>query len=162
MTPGWNPSHDQVQAPSRYRTWDPDIIEQATPHVKQPDLVPELGMLRLTYKNDRGGTTDERPIIVDYDSKSTGRVRRIMKWAGDYSIGQGEGQQCCLRFEVEVVKPGRGSCHHERDVVIWSQTFADVMRNEEILAALHANKVYAKELRASLIRDGFKDIAKTF
>ena len=126
-----------------------------------PDLASMKDMRRLTYRGERGNLVDERPVIIDYDSGSTGRVQRIMKWADDHVFGQG-GNKCCLRFEVSVIKPGRRSCHHEGDIVIWSQTFNDVVNNESIWEALHSNKVYAKEIRASLIRDGFPEEAKSF
>lgn len=158
MTPGGQP-----QVPSRYRTWDPGIVELAhPPTTKQPDLVSMHDLKRLGYSKSSTGGKDERPIIIDYESRSSGRVQRIMKWADDYVPGHEAKSGCCLRFEVKVIKPGPRSTHHEDDVVIWSQTFLDVMNNPTIMEALHANKVFAAELRASLIRDGFPDQAKEF
>lgn len=164
MTPAQrlNPAYRQETAPSRYRTWDPNIEELALPPAtRQPDLCTMRDMKQLTYKTNTGVTVDERPIIIDYESRSSGRVQRIMKWADDYIPGHESKKGCCLRFEVKVIKPGPRSTHHIGDVVIWSQTFNDVMANPSIQEALAANRVYAAELRATLIRDGFEELSKT-
>lgn len=160
MTPGRNPAYHQEQAPSRYRTWDPGIEELANLPTKQPDLVDHLDIRRLVYRDPSEGKVDERPIITDYESGSTARVLRIMKWADDYVPGHESSKGCCLRFEVQVVKPGRKSCHHEGDVVIWSQTLNDVLNNPVIMGVMRQYGVTAKKIRETLIRDGFPDQAK--
>lgn len=127
---------------------------------KVPDLVGSADIRRLTYRTSEG-KVDERPVIIDYDSGSIARVLRIMKWAEDAAGGSGE-RKCCLRFEVQVTKPGRRASHQIGDVVIWSQTLNDVLNSGPIMSVLRRYKVTHKELRASLIRDGFEDAAKTF
>lgn len=129
---------------------------------KVPDLVGDHSLRQLTYQTKTGGRVDERPVIVDYESGSTGRVLRIMKWGDDYVPGHESKKGCCLRFEVKVIKPGRRSTHHEDDVVIWSQTLNDVLNHAPIMEALYKYGIHAKELRASLIRDGFPDQAASF
>lgn len=147
--------------PTQPREWvSKGIMEMSHPLSKQPDLCNMEDMLQLVYHTSGIGKSDERPIIVDYESGSSGRVQRIMKWADDYVPGHESKKGCCLRFEVRVIKAGRRAHHQVGDTVIWSQTFNDIMCNESVLAALHANKVYAKEMRETLIRDGFPDQAK--
>jgi len=129
---------------------------------KYPDLVASSDIQRLTYFTKTGGKVDERPVIEDYETGSLGRITRIMKWADDYIPGHESRKGCCLRFEVTITKPGRSSTHHEGDYVIWSQTFNDVMRNATIKAVMRQYGITDRELRATLIRDGFEELAKTF
>lgn len=131
---------------------------------KTPDLVGYHETNRLVrYIRTFGeeGERDGRPTIIDYDSGSSGKVRRVMKFADDALGGTGE-RKCCLRFEVEVKKPGRKAHHQIGDIVIWSQTLQDVLQNPVLDEFLLGCGVNSKKLREALIRDGFTKEAKSF
>lgn len=117
------------------------------------DLIPSASVRRLTYYSD-GKPMDERPIITDPVTGSTGKVTRFMYFRKDIP-GEVGAETPCLRFEVSVVKPGRKSHHHERDCAIWSLPVSQVINNDALLTCMQGFGVGLPQIRSAMKDAGF-------